>query len=177
MTNQQNVEQPTAAPETGSTAPETDITAIEAQLMESQKQAADYLDQLQRERASFATYRRRTEKEREEIALIAAVDTLKRLLPVIDDFDRAIAALPAEKAADESIRGFTLIHRKLIALLESAGVKVVDPIGQPFDPAYHEAIGQDSNTDVPSGHITSVLQKGYTYGDKPLRPALVRVAE
>lgn len=173
MTNQPNGEQPTAAPETGSTASEI----LESQLAEVQKQAADYLDQLQRERASFATYRRRTEKEREEVAQVAAVETLKRLLPIIDDFDRAIAALPAEKAADESIRGFGLIHRKFVALLDLVGVKVVDPIGQPFDPAYHEAIGQDSSTDVPSGHITMVLQKGYTYADKPLRPALVRVAE
>ena len=77
---------------------------------------------------------------------------------------------------NDVIKGFALIHRKLLALLEGAGIKVINPLGEVFNPAYHEAIGQDQSSDVESGHITAVLQKGYMHGDKVLRPAMVRVA-
>lgn len=153
-----------------------DVNPIETQLAELQKQASDFREGWQRERAEFANYRKRAEKERDEIFQNAAVETLRKLLPVIDDFERATATLPAEKAEDEIIKGFSLIHRKLVTLLEGQGVRAIDPQGKPFDPAFHEAIGQDETTAVPSGHVTAVLQKGYMYGERVLRPALVRVA-
>ena len=64
----------------------------------------------------------------------------------------------------------------MVTLLENTGIKVINPVGEEFNPAFHEAIGQDETSDVPSGHISAVLQKGYMHGDKVLRPALVRVA-
>jgi molecular chaperone GrpE len=149
---------------------------IEAQLAEAQAKAAEYLDGWQRARAEFMNYRKRADKEREEAFQTASIDMLKKLLPVIDDFDRAVATLPVEKANDELVKGFSLIHRKLAGLLESAGIKPINPTGEAFDPAFHEALGQDDSTGLPSGHVTAVLQKGYIYGDKVLRPALVRVS-
>jgi molecular chaperone GrpE len=150
--------------------------ALQAQLAEAQAKASEYLEQLRRERASFENFRKRTDKEREEANQNATVDTLRKLLPVIDDFERAIANVPPDKANDEVIKGFSLIHRKLLTLLDSAGIKVLDPVGTPFDPAFHEALGQDDASSVKSGHVSAVLQKGYVYGERVLRPALVRVA-
>ncbi len=151
-------------------------TSLETQLLEAKAKAAEYLDGWQRARADFVNYRKRSEQERADAYQNASVETLRKLLPVIDDFDRALANVPADKANDDVIKGFNLIHRKLLTLLENAGIKVINPAGEVFNPAYHEAIGQDESSDVPSGHISTVLQKGYLHGDKVLRPALVRVA-
>src|SRR5436190_8964397 len=151
-------------------------TSLETQLTEAKAKAAEYLDGWQRSRADFVNYRKRSEQERADAYQTASAETLRKLLPVIDDFDRALANVPADKGDDEVIKGFNLIHRKMLMLLESSGITVINPVGEVFNPAYHEAIGQDETSDVPSGHITTVLQKGYLHGDKVLRPALVRVA-
>ena len=150
--------------------------SLEAQLTDAQAKAAEYLDGWQRARAEFANYRKRADQERAEAYGNASVDTLRKILPVIDDFDRAISNVPQDKANDDVMKGFNLIHRKLTNLLEGSGITVINPVGEPFNPKYHEAIGTDESSDVPSGHVTAVLQKGYLYGDKVLRPALVRIA-
>lgn len=150
--------------------------SLEVQLTEAQAKANEYLDGWQRARAEFANYKKRAEKERDEVYQNATVETLRKILPVIDDFDRAVANVPADKADDEVIKGFSLIHRKMLTLLENAGIKVINPVGEVFDPAFHEAIGRDESSDLESGRVTAVLQKGYVHGDKVLRPALVRVA-
>jgi molecular chaperone GrpE len=150
--------------------------SIEKQLADTQAKAAEYLDGWQRARADFANYKKRADKERDEAFQVAAAETLKKLLPVIDDFDRAVSNVPPEKVEDEVIKGFSLIHRKLLALLESNNIQVINPVGEEFNPQLHEALGQDQSSDVASGHITTVLQKGYMYGDRVLRPALVRIA-
>ncbi len=155
---------------------ETGELNSEALLADAQAKASEYLDGWQRARAEFANYKKRAEKERDETYQNATVETLRKLLPIMDDFDRAAANVPADKADNELIKGFSLIHRKLLTLLDNVGVKVIDPVGQEFDPTFHEAIGRDESSDMHSGHITVVLQKGYVYGDKVLRPALVRVA-
>jgi len=153
--------------------PEKDL---QTQLNEALAKSAEYLDGWQRSRAEFANYKKRIDKEREEIYQSSTVETLRKILPVIDDFDRAITNVPADKTDDAVIKGFSQIHRKLTAILENSGVKVINPVGEVFNPAFHEAIGQDESSDMASGHITMVLQKGYLHGDKVLRPAMVRVA-
>jgi len=150
--------------------------SLEQQLAEAKAEAARNLDGWQRMAAEFANYRKRVDKERAETFQLATVETLKKLLPVIDDFDRAIQAVPPDKANGLAYEGLTIIHRKLSTLLESAGIKVINPIGEPFNAAYHEANGQDEGSGKPSGQVTAVLQKGYIYCDKVLRAALVRVA-
>ena len=155
---------------------ETGESSMEVLLSDAQAKASEYLDGWQRSRAEFANYKKRAEKERDETYQNATVETLRKLLPIFDDFDRAVANVPADKADNDLIKGFSLIHRKLLSLLDNAGVKAINPVGEEFDPAFHEAIGRDESSDVHSGHITVVLQKGYVYGEKVLRPALVRVA-
>jgi molecular chaperone GrpE len=149
---------------------------LDAQLTEAKAKADEYLDGWQRARAEFANYRKRADREREEAYQNAAVETLRKIIPIIDDFDRAVSNVPPDRADDEIIKGFSLIHRKLASLLETTGIKIINPVGEEFNPAFHEAIGREESSNVPSGHVSTVLQKGYVYGDKVLRPALVRIA-
>ena len=144
-------------------------------LEEAQNRAGEYLDSLQRERAAFQNYRKRVERERAEQSQNVAGDLLLRLLPTLDDFYRAMDAVP-EGERDEWFAGVVLILRKLERFLADEGVVEIEALGQPFDPAFHEAIGMDADADAESGTITQVLQRGYRLGDRVLRPALVRVA-
>ncbi|HRE47552.1 MAG TPA: nucleotide exchange factor GrpE [Aggregatilineales bacterium] len=173
-THAQTNETPPTTTEAAADSPPVDLAVALAQ---AQAKAQEYLDGWQRARADFANYRKRADKEREDTFQLAVIDTLRKFIPVIDDFDRAMGNILTEDAEREVIKGFSLIHRKLATLLEGAGLAVIDPQGQVFDPALHEAIGQDAPTaDIPSGHISAVLQKGYRYGDRVIRPAIVRVA-
>lgn len=173
---------PQTAPVTEPTASATETGAVSAtaelerQLAEARAETAKNLDGWQRAAAEFANYRKRADKERGESYQLAAVDTFKKILPVIDDFDRAIQSIPAGQTSGLAYDSLVLLHRKMLSLLESAGIKVLNPLGEPFNPAYHEALGQDDGTDKASGQVTVVLQKGYQYGDKVLRAAMVRVA-
>ncbi len=152
------------------------VKLIEEQLADAKAEAAKNLDGWQRAVAEYANYRKRMDKESKETYGLASVDTLKRILPVIDDFDRALQHVPAEQQTGLAYESLKLLHRKLLSLLDGAGVKVVNPVNEPFNPAFHEAIGQDEGSGVPSGQVTAVLQKGYVYGEKMLRAAMVRVA-
>jgi molecular chaperone GrpE len=153
-----------------------DEDAMTAQLAEIEAQAAEYLDSLQRERATFMNYKKRVERERAEQQHVIKGDLLLKLLPVLDDFYRAMAAVP-ENEQDDWYAGVALILRKFERYLADAGVTEIDAAGAEFDPMYHEAIGVDTDTDAPSDTVTMVLQRGYMHGDRVLRPALVRVAE
>lgn len=165
----------TAAAEVADTI-ETDEDAMTVQLAAVEAQAAEYLDSLQRERATFMNYKKRVERERAEQRRLIEGDLLLRLLPVLDDFYRAMDAVP-ESEQDGWYSGVALILKKLERYLADVGVTEIDALGTPFNPQYHEAIGVDTGSDAPSDTVTMVLQRGYMHGDRVLRPALVRVAE
>ncbi|MCY3780821.1 MAG: nucleotide exchange factor GrpE [Chloroflexi bacterium] len=145
-------------------------------LIEAQKEAKTNEDGWQRARAEFANYKKRTERERSELFQRAALDTLKGLLPVIDDFDRAFENLPEAVGEDPWIGGVEMIQRKFMTLLEQYAVEAIDPTGDLFDPNLHQAIGAEESDEVESGHVIETLQKGYRAGDNVLRLALVKVA-
>ena len=145
-------------------------------LIESQKEAQTNKDGWQRARAEFANYKKRVEKEKTEMFQRASVDTLKELLPIFDDFDRAFDNIPDEISDNPWIGGVSMIQRKFESLLAKYDVEVIDPTNEPFDPNFHEAVGTDDSDDIESGNVTVTLQKGYKSGDHILRPALVRVA-
>ncbi|MEB2288727.1 MAG: nucleotide exchange factor GrpE [Anaerolineae bacterium] len=149
--------------------------ALADQLAKAQTLAGEYLDDLQRERATFQNYRKRIERERAEQTLSVAGDLLLRLLPTLDDFYRAMDAVP-QGERDQWFAGVALILRKLERFLADEGVVEIEALGQPFDPVFHEAIGVDAEADAESGTITQVLQRGYRLGERVLRPAMVRVA-
>ncbi len=154
-----------------------DIEQLKAELAAAQAKAEEYLGGLQRERAEFANYRRRTGEEREAMLGLAGEDLIRKVLVLADDFDRAIEARPASIAADPWVDGVTAIDRKLRALLESEGVSQVDAApGNPFDPREHEAIATVPGTGRAEGEIVEEIRRGYRLRDRVVRPALVAVA-
>ena len=154
-----------------------DIEQLRGELQATTAKADEYLAGLQRERAEFSNYRRRTTEEREAMLGLAGEDLIRKVLALADDFDLAIDNRPAELAGSGWVEGVTAIDRKLRALLESEGVKTVDAdAGKPFDPREHEAIVNVPGTGRAEGEIVEVIRRGYKLRDRVLRPALVAVA-
>jgi molecular chaperone GrpE len=155
-------------------APQDQLAALQAKLAQAEAQAAEYKDQYLRAAADYKNFKRRVEIERAELARSAGADLLLKLLPVVDDFDRAVASVPAEIAETPWWGGTQLVAHKLRLLLESQSVKPIEALGQEFDPNFHEAVlyedapGQD-------GKVIAELQKGYKLGDRVLRPSMVKV--
>lgn len=160
----------------GETADIPEGTNLMQALIEAQKEAKSNKDGWQRAQAEFANYKKRTEREKIEMFQRASLDTLKALLPVIDDFDRAFENIPEEISENPWIGGVSMIQRKFENLLERYEIEPIDPVGDVFDPNYHEAVGTEDSDEVESGHVTVTLQKGYKAGEQVLRPAMVRVA-
>lgn len=157
--------------------PAPDVAALQKELDEARAKAAENLDGWQRERAAFANYKRRIEKEQAEAYQIAAAKIIARYLDVLDDFDRALKDQPAEGDGAQWADGVALIHRKLQSLLEAEGVTRIEAEGQEFDPTLHEAVTHEDNADHPTGHVIEVLRQGYRLGERVIRPAMVRVAK
>jgi molecular chaperone GrpE len=154
-----------------------DIEQLQSELAASQAKSDEYLAGLQRERAEFANYRRRTAEEREAMLGLADEDLIRKVLALADDFDLAIDARPEAIAADPWVEGVAAIDRKLRALLESEGVTEIDASpGRPFDPREHEAIATVPGTGRGEGEIVDEIRRGYRLRDRVVRPALVAVA-
>jgi molecular chaperone GrpE len=148
------------------------------QLKQAQAQAAEFLDGWQRARAEFANYKRRTDQERLDLLANAGADVLTRLLPIVDDFERAANTLPDDLKDKSWVNGVMLVHRKLTGLLEQSNVKPIQVTpGELFDPNLHEAITHEDSEQFGGGQIISEVQRGYRLGERVLRPAMVRVAK
>jgi len=154
-----------------------ELTTLRQELEEQEAKAAEYLDGWQRARAEFANYKKRIEKEQEDIVKFANGVFIARLLPVIDDFERAFQTLPPNLMGMTWLEGIALIQRKLQMLLEQEGVTAIETEGQMFDPALHQAVTHEESEEHEEGQIIGEVQKGYKMGDKVLRPSLVRVAK
>ena len=154
-----------------------DIEQLKAELEATRAKAEEYLAGLQRERAEFANYKRRTGEERQAMLGLASEDLIRKVLALADDFDLAIEARPPAVASDPWVEGVVAIDRKLRALLESEGVSQIDASpGTPFDPREHEAIANVPGTGRPEGEIVNEIRRGYRLRDRVVRPALVAVA-
>ena len=154
-----------------------DIEQLKAELEATRAKAEEYLAGLQRERAEFANYKRRTGEERQAMLGLASEDLIRKVLALADDFDLAIEARPPAVASDPWVEGVVAIDRKLRALLESEGVSQIDAApGTPFDPREHEAIANVPGTGRPEGEIVNEIRRGYRLRDRVVRPALVAVA-
>ena len=151
--------------------------AARAQAEAARAQADEYLGALQRERAEFLNFKRRTTEDRQRDLGLAAEDLIRKVLAVADDFDRAIEARPEAIAQDPWFEGISAIDRKLRLLLESEGVSAIDATpGIPFDPREHEAIATVPTTEQREGDVVEQVRRGYRLRDRVLRPALVAVA-
>lgn len=150
---------------------------LREELEEAQAQAAEYLEGWQRAKAEFSNYKKRQDVERAQVTALANAALLRKLLPVVDDFERAIATLPVDLSKLTWCEGVFLIKHKLDAILELEGVKPIETDGQSFDPRYHEAVTYEEVPGHDDGQIIGEVQRGYILGERVLRPALVRVAK
>src|SRR6187551_2716378 len=153
------------------------IEALTTERDDAIRQTDEYLSALQRERAEFLNFKRRTAEERERDLGLAGEDLIRKVLAVADDFDRAIDARPESIAEEAWFEGVAAIDRKLRALLESEGVSTIsaEP-GTTFDPREHDAIANVPGTGRPEGEIVEQVRRGYRLRDRVIRPALVAVA-
>lgn len=153
-----------------------ELAALQEELEATQAREAEYLDGWQRARAELANARKRFQREREDIYANARADVWTRLLPVVDDFERAVETMPEALVDQGWTGGVLLIYRNLQRLLEQDGVTPIEAVGQEFDPFAHQAVTHEPSEDVPAGHVIAELHKGYMLGDRVLRPSLVRVS-
>jgi molecular chaperone GrpE len=147
-----------------------------------QAESADYRDKWLRAQAEIENIRKRAEREREDTAKYAISKLAHDIVNVGDNFQRAIDAVPAA-AADEDTQlkgvldGVRVIERELLNALERFGIKRMQPMNEPFNPHLHQAVMEIPRSDVPSGQVVQVFQPGYTIEDRVLRPAMVAVAK
>jgi molecular chaperone GrpE len=154
-----------------------EIEALRGEAAHARTQADEYLGALQRERAEFQNFKRRTAEERQRDLGLAAEDLIRKVLTLADDFDRAIEARPDSIAGDPWFEGVSAIDRKLRTLLESEGVTAIDAApGTAFDPRDHEAIANVPGSGRSEGEIVELVRRGYRLRDRVIRPALVAVA-
>jgi len=169
--NNESTGQPVAELEASS------VAELQEQLAQAQAQAAEYLDQARRATADLSNARKRMQREADDYRAAAAHRLLEKLLPVVDDVDRAFTVVPSDQAETDWVNGFRMIQRKLYGLLESEGVTTIAAEGQPFDPAVHFAVTHEAADGFADGQIIAELARGYKLNDKVLRPAMVRVAK
>jgi molecular chaperone GrpE len=155
---------------------EKHISELEENLAKAETQAAEYLDGWQRARADYSNARKRLERERAEAYGKAAIDYTKKMLPILDDFDRALANVPESVEQHEWYEGIILVSRKMHSILQDLNVERIEAVGQPFDPNIHEALSLTEAEGFESGIVVEELQTGYRIGDRVIRPTLVNVA-
>jgi len=157
---------------------ETDkIELLQAEIDKLRQQSQEYLDGWQRERAEFANYKKRKEKESQLLQNNISGNIIRKYLDIVDDLERALQNQPEEGEGASWAKGIELIYRKFLSALEAEGVVPMKVKGQQFDPNLHEAISLEPNEEYESGQIIEVLRNGYLIGDRVIRPASVRIAQ
>ena len=151
-----------------------DIKAFKQALADEKEKAESNLAGWQRAQADFANYKRRIEQEMQEIGKLSNANLVLNLLPVLDDFERALNSVTKNQGDGSWADGITLIYRKLQGTLEAIGLSQIKALGEPFDPNVHEAVMQGKGKD---GMVIEELEKGYTFQDKIIRPTKVVVGD
>ncbi len=151
-----------------------EVESLRKQLAEAESKASEYKDSWLRSQAEFQNYRKRQDRDNEMTYVSMKGDIVKKVLPVLDDLERA---LQNRSADDPWASGIELVARKFQNILESEGVKKIEALGTEFDPNFHEAISHEPADSAQSGHVIGVVQNGYMLGERVIRPALVRVAQ
>ncbi|MEO2206788.1 nucleotide exchange factor GrpE [Paenibacillus pabuli] len=181
---EQEQQEMTAAESQG---PVNEAGAAEAQAEEMADQGQDELARLKAEveetqqrfvraQADFDNFRRRTQKEKEELAKYASMKLVTELVPVIDNFERAMATVPEGTESESFSKGIQMIFRQLETVLNNEGLTAMETVGQPFNPEFHQAIMQVESDEYEEGTVVEEVQKGYMLKDKVLRPAMVKVS-
>ena len=136
----------------------------------------DLTDQLKRTMAEFDNFRKRTDKEKSAMFEMGAKDILEKILPVVDNFERGLAAIPEEAKDGSFAKGMEMIYKQLIKMLEDVGVTPIEAVGKEFDPNFHNAVMHVDDENLGENVVASELQKGYMYRNSVLRHSMVQVA-
>lgn len=134
-------------------------------------------DQVKRQMAEFDNFRKRTEKEKTQMFEVGAKSVIEKILPVVDNFERGLAAVPEEQKEDGFVEGMNKIYKQLMTELEGLEVKPIEAVGIEFDPEFHNAVMQVENDELESGMVAQELQKGYMYRDTVVRHSMVAVVQ
>jgi molecular chaperone GrpE len=153
-----------------------ELGQLRQELEACQEEAADWLDKYRRSAAEFSNYRKRQARERERQTLQLKMEMMRRLLPVIDDMERAIASIPEGVEKDGWVQGIKLIGNKFETFLDESRVVAIEALGEPFDPNFHSALMKAPSVKYPEGVVMKELEKGYLMDDQVLRPTRVQVS-
>lgn len=132
-------------------------------------------DQVKRQMAEFDNFRKRTEKEKSQMYEIGAKSIIEKVLPIVDNFERGLAAVPQDNQDDAFVDGMNLIYKQMLTMLEEADVRPIEAVGKEFDPNLHNAVMQTESEEYESGIVAQELQKGYMYRDSVVRHSMVAV--
>jgi molecular chaperone GrpE len=179
MSDNETIEQDATANADGAATKVEPLTEQQlAELKEQASKAALYYEQLLRATADFDNFKKRAARERQDAIKYANDSLLERVIPVLDNFEMALAAAAAPNTTVQSMQaGVTMIQQQLRAAMGEAGLEEINAAGQKFDPNIHEAISQQETNDMPEGHVVQQVRKGYKLRDRLLRPASVIVAK
>ena len=133
-------------------------------------------DMVKRQMAEFDNYRKRTEKEKASMYEIGAREVIEKILPIVDNFERGLAAVPEEEKETPFVDGMNKIYRQLLSVFEGMGVKAIESVGQEFNPDYHNAVMHVEDEEAGENIVVEEFQKGYTYKDTVIRHSMVKVA-
>lgn len=139
------------------------------------EQIEELNDKLKRQMAEFDNFRKRTEKEKTQMYDMGAKSIIEKILPVIDNFERGLAAVPEEQREDAFVVGMDKVYRQMLTELDASGVKPIEAVGQEFDPNFHNAVMQVESEEYDSGVVAQELQKGYMYKDSVVLHSMVAV--
>ncbi len=181
-TTSEETSQPAEQPAPEAVTPEAaalpdDPAELKKLLLQERDKAAEYLDNWRRAAADFSNYKKRIEKDNAEFTKYANTLLITRLLPVLDDFERAFQTVPDNLRALTWVDGIFLIARKMTAILEAEGLKPIEALHQPFDPRFHEAVIHEETETHEDGIVIAELQRGYKLNERVIRPTLVKVAK
>ena len=180
----------TSTEETAETAENADAEASEADSEDPDKkksffkkkkdkkdeQIEELTDKVKRQMAEFDNFRKRTEKEKSQMYDMGAKTIVEKILPVIDNFERGLAAVPEDNKEDAFVVGMDKIYRQMLTVLEEAGVKPIEAVGAEFDPNFHNAVMHVEDETLGENVVAEELQKGYMYRDTVIRHSMVKVA-
>ena len=155
---------------------ETEEASVkEEKKTKEQEKIEELEDRVKRQLAEFENFRKRTDKEKEQMFETGAKSVLEKILPVVDNFERGLSNIKPEEESDPHVEGMRMIYKQLMGELEKLEVKPIEAVGCEFNPDFHNAIMQSPSDEYESGFIAQELQKGYMYRDTVLRHSMVAV--
>ncbi len=172
---EENDEQSDAAEEAGQSGGKKGFFKKNKKKDKKDEKIEELTDQVKRQMAEFDNFRKRTEKEKTQMYEIGAKSIIEKVLPVVDNFERGLAAVPEENQDDAFVEGMNKIYKQIMTMLEEADVRPIEAIGKEFDPNLHNAVMQTESEEYETGIVAQELQKGYTYRDSVVRHSMVAV--